>query len=146
MRRRTSRLIIRAPRPSSVAVSRSMRSNRSSGTAPELILAKLLRRKLIRSVLPGRPDFVYPKSKLAVFVQGCWWHSCQICNIPLPKTHRRYWTVKLERNVERDEKNMSELGSLGWRVLEIWEHEVYRNPKAAASKIKQLAGNHLVQN
>lgn len=102
---------------------------------PELILSRLLRKKLVRSRLPGKPDFVYPRAKLAVFVHGCWWHCCPVCNISLPRTNASYWTQKLERNVERDTLNKVELNSLGWKVLEVWEHEVRNSPKATALRI-----------
>ncbi len=116
-----------------------MRSNKSSGTKPELKLAKLLRRKLLMSRLPGRPDFVYPKAKLVIFVQGCWWHSCRVCKIPLPRTHRYYWRKKLEGNRERDKLNFAKLESEGWEAVEVWEHELKRDSTAVASKVKRMA-------
>ena len=66
----------KSPKASSKSVTRSMKSNRASGTMPELTLARLLRRKLVSSDLPGRPDIVYAGSKVAVFVHGCFWHRC----------------------------------------------------------------------
>ncbi len=128
----------RAPKASSNRVRKSMRSNRSSGTTPEVLLSKLLRKKLISPRLPGRPDFTYPGARLVVFVHGCWWHRCPTCNIPLPETHRSYWRRKLERNVERDRFNKEELESLGWTSLEVWEHEVRHTPKLAVSKIRRV--------
>jgi DNA mismatch endonuclease (patch repair protein) len=114
-----------------------MRSNRSIGTTPEVILSRLLGKPLHRNNLPGRPDFVYPKARLAVFVHGDWWHRCPECAIPLPKAHRSYWEKKLNRNVERDKIVKRELEQIGWRVLEIWEHEVREDPKAAADRIRR---------
>lgn len=127
-----------SPSPSSEGVSRAMRSNQA-GTKPELLVAKLLRKKLVASSLPGRPDFVYPKSRLAIFVHGCFWHRCQVCDLPLPKTHTEFWRRKFERNVERDMLNRRDLRATGWRVLEVWEHELRRNPKAVAEKIRNEA-------
>lgn len=112
-----------------------MKSNRASGTKPEAVLSRLLKRPLKRSNLPGRPDFVYSRARLAVFVHGDWWHRCPICKIPLPQTHRGYWRRKLERNVERDRLNRQELESMGWKVMEVWEHEVRKDPVAAALRI-----------
>src|SRR2546425_5553526 len=104
-----------SPRPSSRVISLAMRSNKSSGTRPELILSRLLRKKLTESDLPGRPEFVYPRARLAVFVHGCWWHGCPEHYVP-PKTHGSYWKRKIERNMERDRFNREDLVSIGWRV------------------------------
>jgi DNA mismatch endonuclease (patch repair protein) len=112
-----------------------MKSNRGSRTRPELILSRILRKKIVVSQLPGRPDFVYPRSKLAVFVHGCFWHRCPIDQRRLPKTNREFWRKKFERNVERDRLNREELESIGWKVIEIWEHEVKANPQACAKRV-----------
>jgi DNA mismatch endonuclease (patch repair protein) len=112
-----------------------MKSNRRSGTKPEVMLAKLLRRKLVRSKLAGSPDFVYPRAKLAVFVNGCFWHRCPIHGTTLPRTHTAFWRRKFARNVERDKLNREELQSMGWEVIEIWEHEVKANPRACAERV-----------
>ena len=125
-----------SPRPSSHVVSHVMRANKSSGTKPELTLARRLHRGLSRSSLPGSPDLVYRKEKVAVFVQGCWWHRCPRENFPLPRTHKSYWSRKFERNVERDRTNRLELESAGWQVLEVWEHEIKEDLDAAARKVR----------
>ena len=96
---------------------------------------------MILSKLPGRPDFVYRRSKVAIFVHGCWWHKCPVCNIPPPKTHVEYWRRKLDRNTERDRLNKNGLESLGWRVMEVWEHDVRENPGAVARKIKDIVAS-----
>lgn len=128
-----------SPAPSSRAISRSMRSNRAKGTGPELVLSRELGRKLMKSTLPGSPDFVYPSAKLAVFVQGCFWHGCPKHYKP-PKTHAAFWRRKFARNVERDRLNREELQSMGWKVMEIWEHEVKDDPKASAEKVFAALG------
>jgi len=128
----------RSPRASSMSVTKSMKSNRASGTIPELKLARLLRRRLVSSDLPGRPDIVYARSKVAVFVHGCFWHRCPVCDLPLPKTNADFWRRKFERNVERDRLNRKELESMGWRVLEVWEHEIRDDPAAAVRRIQAL--------
>jgi len=127
-----------SPRPTSRAITRSMRSNKGSGTRPELALASLLRKRLTRSKLPGRPDFVYFRSRLAVFVQGCWWHGCPEHYRP-PQTHAAFWKRKLERNREKDRLDRLELESMGWRVLEVWEHELKADPSAVARRIRARA-------
>ena len=73
----------------------------------------------------GRPDFVFPKLKLAVFVDGCFWHACPK-HISLPVGNRAFWKAKLEANRRRDRLVTRELRSRGWRVLRIWEHELSR--------------------
>ena len=130
------------PAATSEVVSKSMRSNRPSGTHPEQILSKLLRKKITTNSLPGRPDLVYRRAKLAVYVNGCWWHGCPIHYSP-PKSHRAFWRKKLERNRERDQLNRLELESIGWKVLEVWEHEVIADPKTVARKIRMLVQMNL---
>jgi DNA mismatch endonuclease (patch repair protein) len=115
-----------------------MKGNRSSGTKPERILSHLLRKRLTDSGLPGHPDFVYGRAKLAIFVHGCWWHGCPEHYVP-PRTHRSYWRRKLERNVERDRFNREDLESMGWKVVEVWEHEVRGDPKRVANRIMESA-------
>lgn len=112
-----------------------MKSNVGSGTKLELTLARFLGKRLARSGLLGSPDFVYDRARLAVFVHGCWWHRCPTENFPLPKTHTAFWKRKFARNVERDRLNRAELQSMGWKVIEIWEHEVEANPRACAKRV-----------
>ena len=125
-----------SPPSTSVAVSKSMKANKSPGTGPELLLARQLRRRLRRHNLPGHPDFAYRNERVAVFVHGCWWHRCPIENYPLPKSHRGYWRRKFARNVERDQINRQALEKMGWSVVEIWEHEVRDSPVKAANRVR----------
>jgi DNA mismatch endonuclease (patch repair protein) len=118
-----------------------MQANKGSGTKPELILAKVLRKRIIDSKLPGSPDFTYPKSKVAVFVNGCFWHRCPIHGRSLPKTNIEFWRRKFERNMERDRLNRAELESMGWKVIEVWEHDVKENPRDVARRIRNLAAS-----
>ncbi len=73
--------------------------------------------------LPGRPDFAFPARRLAVFVDGCFWHGCPRHGT-LPKGNARFWREKIARNRERDREVNRELRRRGWRVLRIWEHEL----------------------
>ncbi len=73
----------------------------------------------------GKPDFIFPKFKLAVFVDGCFWHGCPHC-YGAPKSNRAFWKSKVCRNRERDRLVSRTLRSRGWRVLRIWEHELKR--------------------
>lgn len=72
--------------------------------------------------LPGRPDFAFPKKKIAVFIDGCFWHRCPYCyDGHIPKQNRNYWSEKLARNKRRDSRNNRALRSLGWRVFRVRE-------------------------
>jgi DNA mismatch endonuclease (patch repair protein) len=96
----------------------------------EMALACLLRQNKItgwRRHLPifGRPDFAFPKQKLAVFVDGCFWHGCPK-HSSLPANNRAFWNRKFSTNKLRDILVTRTLRSQGWRVLRIWEHELRR--------------------
>jgi DNA mismatch endonuclease (patch repair protein) len=73
----------------------------------------------------GNPDFLFPKAKLAVFVDGCFWHGCPACG-HVPRTRRQYWGAKIARNRQRDRKVTRRLRALGLRVLRFWEHDLNR--------------------
>jgi DNA mismatch endonuclease (patch repair protein) len=70
-----------------------------------------------------RPDFIFQKSKIVVFIDGCFWHGCKKCYRP-PKSHKKFWSAKILRNLERDRFQSYQLKRIGWRVLRIWEHEL----------------------
>ncbi len=121
-----------------------MRSIPSQGTEPEKLLRAAVRaaglagyRVNLRGA-PGRPDLVFTRHKLAVFVHGCFWHRCPHCNLPLPRTHAAFWRRKLELNQERDERNRIELDRRGYDVLEFWECEVRRSAEHCALRITRL--------
>ena len=128
---------LRTPRSISASVSKSMRANISSGTRPELLLSKLLRKKISKNDLPGSPDFVFPRKKMVVFLHGCFWHRCPQCAFDLPKRNRQFWAAKFERNVARDRHVKRELRSMGWKVIEVWEHELKQDPTRVKEKILQ---------
>lgn len=112
--------------------SENMRRIRSEDTKPELVVRRLshamgYRHRLHSKKLPGKPDLVYPGRRKVVFVHGCYWHqhtapSCKIAH--RPKSNLGYWSQKLERNVARDVKNISELQGMGWEVFVVWECQV----------------------
>ena len=112
-----------------------MKANKGSRTGPELILSRILRKKVLANNLPGRPDFVYPKVRLAIFVHGCFWHRCPVDQPRLPKTNRGFWRRKFRRNIERDRLNREELESMGWKVMEIWEHEIKADSRGCAKRV-----------
>jgi DNA mismatch endonuclease (patch repair protein) len=81
--------------------------------------------------LPGRPDFVFLKEKVAVFVDGCFWHGCP-AHYVAPRTAAGFWRAKISGNRDRDRKNSRTLRKLGWRVLRFWEHDFGRGGRSAA--------------
>jgi len=78
--------------------------------------------KLHYPLLPGNPDFAFPRERLAVFVDGCFWHGCPRCGRQ-PKTNREFWRTKILGNVARDRRKRAHLRRLGWRVIRVWEHD-----------------------
>lgn len=98
----------------------------------ELVLAKLLRDNRITGwrrhpALPGKPDFVFRRHRLAVFVDGCFWHGCP-CHCRMPSSNQAYWAPKLAKNKARDKVVTAALRKRGWRVLRIWEHDLRNRP------------------
>lgn len=73
--------------------------------------------------LLGKPDFVFPRFKIAVFIDGCFWHGCaQHCR--MPSSNQDYWFAKIEKNKVRDKKIRKKLRDKGWNVIRVWEHEI----------------------
>lgn len=107
-----------------------MRSNKGRDTSPELALRRRVHRLGLRYRVNERPiaslrrtaDLVFPRWKLVVFVDGCFWHSCPDHG-SLPAARHEWWAAKLERTVERDRETSEALRGAGWTVLRIWEHE-----------------------
>jgi DNA mismatch endonuclease (patch repair protein) len=87
--------------------------------------------------LPGRPDFAFRRLKLAVFVDGCFWHGCPRHGT-LPKQNRRFWRQKIDRNRERDRDVSRELRRSGWRVVRVWEHELRRDLGTTVKRLLQM--------
>jgi DNA mismatch endonuclease (patch repair protein) len=83
----------------------------------------------------GTPDFYFPGLRLAVFLDGCFWHGCPQCG-HIPKTNVEYWTAKISRNQRRDKATRSELRKQGYRVLQVWEHEL-REEKKWITRLKR---------
>lgn len=109
--------------------SQIMAAVRSTGNqATEIKLVRIFRQHGITGWrrnrrLIGKPDFVFADSRLAVFVDGCFWHGCQK-HLRIPTNNRAYWQQKIERNQRRDRATVRALRYAGWRVLRIWEHEL----------------------
>lgn len=108
---------------------RNMQAVRSRDTKPEIAVRKLLHRlgyrfRLRRSDLPGKPDIVLPRHRLAVFVHGCFWHRHDCKRAALPKTRAEFWEAKLSANAARDERVIGALHEIGWRTVVIWGCEI----------------------
>ncbi len=107
-----------------------MVANRRRDTQPELRVRRLLHAAGLRYRVDARPeaalrsraDIVFSRRRIAVFIDGCFWHGCPLHNVE-PKTNVAYWGPKLARNRERDIEVTSSLERLGWTVLRFWEHE-----------------------
>ena len=84
--------------------------------------------------MPGTPDFAFPRSKLALFVDGCFWHGCPRC-YTAPKHNAVFWARKVERNRARDKRVSAELREQGWKVVRIWEHSL-REPARITGRIR----------
>lgn len=118
-------------------------------TEPELLLRRELHRLGLRyrvdHPLPGLPrrraDVLFTRARVAVFVDGCFWHGCPDHKTS-PANNAAWWTTKLARNVERDRETDAHLIALGWRVLRVWEHE---DMGRAAMRIGDILRSELAQ-
>jgi len=131
------------PHPSSPAATAVMRGNRRRDTKPELRLRSALHRRGLRFRVDHRVevrgasvrcDVVFPKAKVVVLVDGCFWHGCADHGTR-PRVNAGYWQAKLERNIARDRRNDEQLAAAGWRVVRVWEHE---EPQIAAVRIRDI--------
>lgn len=124
--------------------SRTMAAVKSTGNRST---ERVLRARLVRSGcrgwrmhardLVGCPDFVFDEARVAVFVDGCFWHGCPSCHRP-PSSNQEYWTRKVARNVARDKRYSRKLRSDGWRVLRVWEHALRVDPARVLRRIRDL--------
>lgn len=87
--------------------------------------------------LIGNPDFAWPKLKMVVFVDGCFWHGCPT-HCRMPKSNQLYWRKKVGANITRDRKISRLLRKRGWAVLRIWEHELGSDPSGTLKRIKRM--------
>ena len=115
------------------AVRKSMQGNKRRDTKPELLVRQRLRAaeltgyRLDWAKAPGRPDIAFPGRKVAIFVNGCYWHRCPYCSPSVPRKNVEFWEAKFRRNVERDKRALAELEELGWLAITIWECELRRD-------------------
>lgn len=117
----------RAERPVSAATRHVMQANKSKNTKPELKVRAALRKaglsgyRLHWKKAPGKPDICYPGRRVAIFVNGCFWHRCPHCGLSMPKSNVDFWEAKFARNRARDARDNALLVSGGWTVITIWE-------------------------
>jgi len=118
--------------------SEQMARVRTAHTAPEIALRREIWRLGLRyrlhANLPGRPDIVFPAARVALFVDGCFWHRCPKHSTD-PKQNEAFWKTKLSSNVTRDRRVNRELAALGWTVIRVWEHSVEGRPLATAKRV-----------
>ncbi len=124
--------------------SKVMASIRGKNTKPELAVRKILwsnglRYRIHDNTVFGKPDISNKKKKLAVFIDGCFWHGCNRC-YKEPKSNVGFWKNKIIKNKQRRIKVRRELRKNGWKIIEFWEHEIINNPEKTASKIGKILG------
>lgn len=129
--------------------SRNMSAIRRADTKPEVALRSALHRagyryrkdqRLDLGVARTRPDIVFTRARVAVFVDGCFWHACPQHGKP-PTQNTGYWGPKLARNVERDRRNDEALTEAGWTVVRVWEHEPLTEAVAAVANALRAGGS-----
>jgi len=106
----------------------------------ELVMIQILQKNHIsgwrrNQAVLGKPDFVFPKQKIALFVDGCFWHGCPK-HSNMPKNNREFWKNKLEGNIKRDKNVSRELRKTRWKVVRVWEHEL-KYPERVVAKLKK---------
>jgi DNA mismatch endonuclease (patch repair protein) len=121
---------------------KNMSHIRGKNTGPETRLRKLLWSHGVKGYrihynLPGKPDIVLTKKKIAIFVDGCFWHKCPFC-FQEPETRKEFWMKKIQSNVDRDKRVNKQLKDDGWTILRFWEHDVRKNPDAIVKKVSEI--------
>lgn len=85
----------------------------------------------------GKPDFVFKKERIAIFVDGCFWHGCKRCN-RIPATNATFWNMKIQKNRIRDAQVNKLLKMKGWKILRIWEHRIKRDRNKVAGRLSKV--------
>jgi DNA mismatch endonuclease (patch repair protein) len=122
--------------------SRTMAAVRSKGNRstewrlrPYLIQAGLRGWKVQAINLPGKPDFIFLKERVAIFVDGCFWHGCPSC-FRMPHSNKKYWQDKISKNMKRDKRNIRKLRALNWKVIRLREHQLKESPIDCINRIR----------
>lgn len=118
----------------------NMSQIRNRNTKPEILLRKELFSRGMRGYrvshkLIGKPDITYTQLKIAIFVDGCFWHKCHKCFVS-PKTNKSFWISKIKGNIKRDKYINRRLKDEGWTVIRLWEHDVKKDLDKCVKKIK----------
>lgn len=92
----------------------------------------------VQTRLPGRPDITFPALRLVVFVNGCFWHRCPVCQPRLPAANAEFWSAKFRENRRRDEEARANLQAAGWDVVTVWEHEIRPDPSQRALELATM--------
>jgi len=122
--------------------SKVMASIRGKNTRPEITIRKKLwtmghRYRIHDKTVFGTPDISNKSKRIAVFIDGCFWHGCKRCYVE-PKTNTKFWRDKISRNQERRKTVRRNLRKDGWKVMEFWEHDIRKNPELVTSKIEYM--------
>ena len=134
----------RAPIPENESTSRVMSANKAKNTKPEITLRKALFNSGLRGYrlhwkkVPGRPDIAYPSKKIAIFVNGCFWHRCPYCKPSFPKSNVEFWKNKFLTNKTRDRKKITILKKDGWKVLTIWECQIKKHLDRSVARVRKV--------
>lgn len=135
------------PKSSNPNVSKSMKGNKAKNTSPEVKIRNALKSLKVKGYelnwkgIPGTPDICFPTIKLAIFVNGCFWHSCPYCKLDLPKSNKIFWSNKFKRNKERDRLKKRRLKSLGWKSMTIWECQIRKHLDRTIQRISTALKN-----
>jgi DNA mismatch endonuclease, patch repair protein len=134
----------RSPTPKDEKTSKVMSSIKGKNTKPEILLREALWRSGVKGYrlhlkeLPGKPDIAFTKMKLAIFVNGCFWHRCPNCKLSMPKSNTDFWRHKFDKNVERDKNKINLLKNNTWNVFTVSECQIKNNLNEQVEKIKEL--------
>jgi len=121
----------------------NMSQIRARNTRPEVKFRKLLSKagfgnyRVNYNSLYGKPDIVFVKNHVVIFVDGCFWHRCHVC-FTRPKTRSKFWMEKIRENLRRDRKVNKELKRKCWSVIRIWEHDVEKNSEQILAKLVKI--------
>lgn len=118
---------------------------KSKGTSLEKTIRRVLKENNIRYIsnpkMYGRPDISIQKKRIAIFLDGCFWHGCKKCN-RVPNTNKTYWVPKINANIKRDKIVSKNLKKDGWIVLRFWEHQIDRNPNVVIERLENLTAKY----
>jgi DNA mismatch endonuclease (patch repair protein) len=134
----------RAPIPLNESTSKVMSSNKGKNTKPELFFRKTLWHNNIRGYrlhlkkVHGTPDISFPGDKIAIFINGCFWHRCPYCQLQLPKSNKEFWKKKFDGNIKRDKRKFDLLEKEEWKVIVIWECQLKNDLQNYVEMLKSL--------